>query len=139
MRQAFEAVLLRIFIGERAEHRGQPLHAAIVTAAREAGLAGATVLRGVLGYGHAGRTAAASLDASDDVPLVVEIVDAAARIEAFLPALDELMTCGLVTLETARVIRYGAGGGETFHDFAERAMQAEARVEHGLHEPPHAG
>lgn len=113
MRQTQDAVLLRIFIGERAKHRGRPLHEAIVTAARDAGLAGATVLRGVLGFGHARRIESAKiLDLSDDLPLVVEIVDAEARIEAFLPILEPLMTSGLVTLEKVRVLRYGANAQE---------------------------
>jgi PII-like signaling protein len=112
MHQEHEAVLLRIFISERMKHRGRPLHEAIVMAARDAGLAGATVLRGVLGFGHARRIESAKiLDLSDDLPLVVEIVDSEPRIEAFLPTLDELMTSGLVTLEKARVLRYGAGDG----------------------------
>jgi PII-like signaling protein len=111
MRQELEAVLLRAFVGERMKHRGRPLHEAIVLAARDAGLAGATVVRGVLGYGHARRIETAKiLDLSDDLPLVVEIVDTEARIEAFLPILDQLMTSGLVTLEKARVLRYGADG-----------------------------
>jgi PII-like signaling protein len=118
MRQEQDATLLRIFIGERMKHGGRPLHEAIVTAAREAGLAGATVLRGVLGYGHSRHIETAKiLDLSDDLPLVVEIVDGHARIEAFLPRLDEMMTSGLVTLEKARVVRYGAGA-DSFRDFA---------------------
>jgi PII-like signaling protein len=104
-----EAVLLRAFVGERERCEGAPLYEAIVLTARKAGLAGATVLRGVMGYGHAGRIQTAKiLDISFDLPLVVEIVDAEDRIEAFLPVLDRMMTSGLVTLERARVIRYGA-------------------------------
>lgn len=135
MRQEHEAVLLRAFIGERMKHHGRPLHEAIVIAARDAGLAGATVLRGVLGFGHARRIETAKiLDLSDDLPLVIEIVDTEARIEAFLPELDRLMTTGLVTMEKARVLRYGSGRAESFHDFARRALEAQARSEHGL--PP---
>jgi PII-like signaling protein len=111
MHEVREAVLLRVFIGERMKSHGRPLYEAIVMAARDAGLAGATVLRGVMGYGHARRIESSKiLDLSDDLPLVVEIVDAEARIEAFLPALDQLMTSGFVTLEKARVLRYGADG-----------------------------
>jgi hypothetical protein len=102
-----EAVLLRVFIGERARHGGHPLHEAIVRAAREAGLAGATVLRGVMGYGRSGQIETAKiLDLSDDLPLVVEIVDNEAKVEAFLPAL-QAMGPALVTLEKVRVV--GAG------------------------------
>jgi PII-like signaling protein len=122
MRQEHEAVLLRAFIGERMKHRGRPLHEAIVMAARDAGLAGATVLRGVLGFGHSRRIESAKiLDLSNDLPLVVEIVDAEARIEAFLPTLDQLMTSGLVTLEKARVLRYGAQEDGSSADFGEGA------------------
>jgi PII-like signaling protein len=111
MRQEQEAVLLRAFIGERMKHHGRPLHEAIVMAARDAGLAGATVLRGVLGFGHARHIESAKiLDLSDDLPLVVEIVDTDARIEAFLPVLDTMIASGLVTLEKARVLRYGPSG-----------------------------
>jgi len=103
-----EAVLLRVFVSERERHGGHPLYEAIVRAAREAGLAGATVLRGVMGYGHARHIETAKiLDLSDDLPLVVEIVDAETRVEAFLPALESMIGSGLVTLEKATVLRYG--------------------------------
>ncbi|NBC33029.1 MAG: DUF190 domain-containing protein [Alphaproteobacteria bacterium] len=103
-----EAVLLRIFIGERDRHHGRPLYEAIVLKAREAGLAGATVLRGVLGYGRSSRIHTAKiLRLSDDLPMVVEIVDSDARIRAFLPELDGMIDSGLVTLERAEVLRYG--------------------------------
>lgn len=102
-----EAVLLRVFISERARHHHHPLHEAIVRAARDAGLAGATVLRGMMGYGRTGRIESAKiLDLSDDLPVVVEIVDAEARIEAFLPTLEAMMGGGLATLEKVRVLRY---------------------------------
>ncbi|MFC3069085.1 DUF190 domain-containing protein [Phenylobacterium soli] len=105
-----EAVLLRVFVGERARHAGHPLYEAIVRAARDAGLAGATVLRGVMGYGRGGRIESAKiLDLSDDLPVVVEIVDAEARIEGFLPILETMIgpdpRQGLVTLEKIRVLR----------------------------------
>ena len=101
-----DAVLLRIFVGERARHAGHPLYEAIVRAARDAGLAGATVLRGMMGYGHSGRIETAKiLDLSDDLPVVVEIVDGQARIDAFLPTLEAMIGSGLATLEKVRVLR----------------------------------
>jgi PII-like signaling protein len=104
-----EAVLLRVFMSERARHRGHPLHEAIVLAAREAGLAGATVLRGMMGYGRTGHIESAKiLDLSDDLPVVVEIVDSEGRIEAFLPRLEAMANAALATLEKVRVVRYGA-------------------------------
>lgn len=103
-----ESVLLRIFISERDRYRGQPLYEALVLKAREHGLAGATVLRGPLGYGHSSRLHTAKiLRLSDDLPLVVEIVETQTKIDAFLPVLDEMMESGLVTIEKARVLRYG--------------------------------
>ena len=104
-----DAVLLRVFIGERARHAHHPLYEAIVRAARDAGLSGATVLRGMMGYGRAGRIETAKiLDLSDDLPVVVEIVDSEVRIEAFLPTLESMIGEGLATLEKVRVLRYGA-------------------------------
>lgn len=102
-----ESLLLRIFIGEadRFEHR--PLSEALVLKARETGLAGATVLRASLGFGassHLHTTKIMRL--SDDLPLVIEIVDAEAKINAFLPVLETMMTGGMVTLEKVRVISY---------------------------------
>jgi len=103
------AVLLRVFVGERDRHEHQPLYEAIVVKARAAGLAGATVLRGLQGYGASSVLHTAKiLELSDDLPMIVEIVDAEDKIEAFLPVLDGLMASGLVTLEKARVLRYGA-------------------------------
>jgi PII-like signaling protein len=102
-------VLLRIFIGESdkdAEH-GRPLYEAIVRRAREAHLAGATVLRGAMGYGRHSRVHTAKfLEMSVDLPIVIEIVDAEDKVNAFLPVVDELVTEGLVTLEAVRVVRY---------------------------------
>lgn len=104
-----EAVLLRVFVGERARHDHHPLFEAIVRAARDAGLSGATVLRGMMGYGHSGRIESAKiLDLSDDLPVVVEIVDTETKIEAFLPTLEALGAC-LATLEKIRVLRTGDG------------------------------
>jgi len=103
------AVLLRVFVGERDRHGHQPLYEAIVVEARKAGLAGATVLRGLQGFGASSVLHTAKLlELSDDLPMVVEIVDAGEKIEAFLPVLDGLMASGLVTLEKVRVLRYGA-------------------------------
>ncbi|HYG85892.1 MAG TPA: DUF190 domain-containing protein [Azospirillum sp.] len=104
------ATLLRIFVGEKDRHGGLPLYEAIVMKAREAGLAGATVIRGVMGYGHSSRVHTAKiLRLSNDLPFIVEIVDAEDKIQAFLPQLDSMMGSGLVTLEKATVICYGDG------------------------------
>ena len=103
-----DATLLRLFVGEkdRLEHR--PLYEAIVLRAREHGLAGATVLRGLLGFGASSTLHTAKiLRLSDDLPIVVEIVDAEHQIESFLPVLDAMMPSGLVTIEKVRVLRYG--------------------------------
>jgi PII-like signaling protein len=104
-----DALLLRIFLGENDRHRGKPLYEAIVLAAREQGLAGATVFRGPMGYGASSRLHTAKiLRLSEDLPLVIEIVDTSAKIDAFLPVLETMMTTsGLVTLEKVQVIRYG--------------------------------
>jgi PII-like signaling protein len=103
-----QATLLRLFVGERDRHGHQPLYEAIVNKAREQGLAGATVLRGLLGYGASSVLHTAKLvEISDDLPMVVEIVDAEEKIEKFLPLLDDLMASGLVTLEKVRVLQYG--------------------------------
>jgi len=103
-----DAVLLRIFLGEADKHAGKPLYEAIVLAAREAHLAGATVIRGPLGFGHSSRLHTAKiLRLSEDLPLVIEIVDSEEKINAFLPALDGMMGSGLVTIEKVKVLRYG--------------------------------
>ena len=104
-----EAVLLRIFVGEDEVVNGRPVYETIVLKAREAHLAGATVLRGPMGFGHSSHLHTAKvLRLAEDLPYVVEIVDSEQKINAFLPTLEGLMTGGLVTLEKARVIRYGA-------------------------------
>lgn len=102
-------MLLRVFIGENDRHQHRPLYEAIVLAAREQGLAGATVFRGPMGYGASSRLHTAKiLRLSEDLPLVVEIVDSEEKIGAFLPTLETMMTAsGLVTLEKVQVIRYG--------------------------------
>jgi PII-like signaling protein len=103
-----QAQLLRIFIGEAQRHDGKPLYEAIVLKARELHLAGATVLRGGLGYGHSSHLQTAKiLRLSDDLPLVVEIVDSEEKINAFLPVLDGMMASGLITLENIQVVQYG--------------------------------
>lgn len=107
-----DAVLLRVFTGENDKHQGKPLYEAIVLAARSAHLAGATVLRGPMGFGHSSRLHTAKiLRLSEDLPLVIEIVDSEEKINAFLPALDAMMGSGLVTLEKVKVLRYGDGSG----------------------------
>ncbi len=103
-----ESVLLRIFLGEQDKHEHRPLYEAIVFKAREMHLAGATVLRGPLGFGRSSHIHSAKiLRLSEDLPMVIEIVDAPERIDAFLPVLDAMMGSGLVTLEKVRVIQYG--------------------------------
>jgi len=102
-----DAVLLRIFIGESDRHRHQPLYEAIVLKAREMKMAGATVLRGPMGFGKSSHLHTAKiLRLSMDLPIVIEIVDSEEKVNDFLPVLDEIMGGGLVTLERAKVIRY---------------------------------
>jgi PII-like signaling protein len=102
-----EAKLLRIFIGESDKYKGRPLYEAIVEEARRRHLAGATVLRGPLGYGASSRIHTAKiLRLSEDLPMVIEIVDEEEKIHAFLPDLDEMMGEGLVTMEKVEVIFY---------------------------------
>jgi PII-like signaling protein len=104
-----EGYLLRIFIGESDRHGHQPLYQSIVLQAREAELAGATVLRGVMGFGkHSILHTAKILRLSEDMPMIIEIVDSLNKIEKFLPVLDELIKDGLVTIEKVRVIHYRA-------------------------------
>jgi PII-like signaling protein len=104
-----DAVLLRIFIGEDDKFERLPLYEAIVLKAREVHLAGATVLRGAVGFGHSSRLHTTKiLRLSQDLPLVIEIVDAPEKIDAFLPVLDRMMSSGLVTLEKVQVRQYGA-------------------------------
>lgn len=102
-----DAVLLRIFIGERQKWHGQPLYEAIVLNAREMHLGGATVLRGPMGYGKTSRMHTTKiLNLTFDLPLIVEIVDSEAKINAFLPVIDQMIGSGLVTLEKATVLYY---------------------------------
>src|SRR6266480_1031977 len=102
-----EGFLLRIYLGEQDKWHHTPLYEAIVLKAREMGLAGATVLRGPMGFGaHSHLHTAKILRLSMDLPMLIEIVDKEDKINAFLPVLDEMMGGGLVTLEKAKVIRY---------------------------------
>ena len=102
-----DAVLLRIFIGESDRYQHRPLYEAIVLKARELQLAGATVLRGPMGFGKSSQLHTAKiLRLSMDLPMVIEIVDTEEKVNAFLPVLDDLIGGGLVTLEKAKVIRY---------------------------------
>jgi uncharacterized protein len=103
-----DAMLLRIFFGEADKFAGKPLYEAIVLKAREMHMAGATVLRGPMGFGHSSRLHTSKiLRLSEDLPLVIEMVDTEENINAFLPRLDEMMGSGLVTLEKVKVLRYG--------------------------------
>jgi uncharacterized protein len=103
-----KAALLRIFIGEDDRFGQHPLYEAIVLKAREQGLAGATVLRGPMGFGHSSRLHTAKiLRLSEDLPVVVEIIDSEQNITAFLPLLEEMVKGGLVSIEEVRILRYG--------------------------------
>jgi PII-like signaling protein len=107
MRLAGEAKLLRIFVGESDRYEGRPLYEVIVLEAKRFGLAGASVFKGFMGYGaHSRIHTAKILQFSEDLPVMVEIVDEEEKIRAFLPTLDRLVREGLVTLEKVEVIRY---------------------------------
>ena len=106
-----DAMLLRVFFGENDRFEHQPLYEAIVLKAREMHLAGATVLRGPMGFGHSSRLHTAKvLRLSFDLPIVIEIVDTEEKINGFLPVLDGMMKSGLVTLEKVQVLQYGTEG-----------------------------
>lgn len=108
MQLPHQAVLLRIFLGENDRHQHRPLYEAIVLKAREMHLAGATVLRGPMSYGHSSRLHTAKiLRLSEDLPVVIEIVESEEKINEFLPVLDGMMGSGLVTLEKVQVLQYG--------------------------------
>lgn len=103
--------LLRVLVGESDQWEGKPLYEALVEEARRHGLAGATVFRGVMGFGKNSRIHTAHiLTLSTDLSMLIEIVDTEEKIESFLPVLDRMMIEGLVTTERVEVIRYGAGG-----------------------------
>ncbi|MDO9391354.1 MAG: DUF190 domain-containing protein [bacterium] len=102
-----QAVLLRIFIGESDKHQGRPLYEQIVLKARELNLAGATVVRGILGFGADSRIHSSKLlELSEDLPVIIEIVDTQEKIDTLMPFIDEQVAEGLVTLEEVKVIRY---------------------------------
>jgi PII-like signaling protein len=102
-----QGYLLRVFIGESDKAGHRPLYEEIVLKAREAGLAGATVLRGVMGFGKNSILHTAKiLRLSEDLPMIIEIVDSFEKVEAFVPTLDEMIKDGLVTIEKVRVIHY---------------------------------
>jgi len=107
MRIEGEGKLLRIFIGESDNWHGKPLYQAIVERVRAEGLAGATVIRGIEGFGADSRIHTSRiLRLSEDLPVVIEIVDTAERVDAILPVLDEMVAEGMVTLERVEVIAY---------------------------------
>lgn len=102
-----EGLLLRIFIGEMDSYKGKPLYEVIVLKARELDIAGATVVRGIMGYGAKSRVHTLKiLRLSEDLPVVIEIVDVEEKIEKLLPFLDETVREGLITLEKVRIIKY---------------------------------
>jgi len=104
-----EGLLLRVFVGENDRWQGRPLYEALVLEARKAGLAGATVVRGVEGFGaHSRLHTAKVLRLSEDLPMVVELVDREDRIRAFLPTCDAMIGEGLVTLERVEILKYQA-------------------------------
>lgn len=109
MKEQTTGCLLRIFVGESDRWRGKPLYESIVLTARELKLAGATVLRGPMGFGaHSHLHTAKILRLSEDLPVVIEIVDTRANIDRLLPHIDEMVTEGLVTLEKVEIIKYRA-------------------------------
>ena len=111
MKLSGQAELLRIFIGESDKYQGKPLHEAIVHEARRRGMAGATVLRGILGFGADSRMHTAKvLRLSEDLPIIVEIVDRPDRIAELLPELDKMIVEGLITLEKVQIIAYRHNG-----------------------------
>ena len=108
-----EGQLLRIFIGESDTHEGRPLYEAIVLKAREMHMAGATVLRGIMGFGAASHLHTAKiLRLSEDMPMIIEIVDNKTNIDLMLPFLDEVVKEGLMTLENVRIMKYRHGGSK---------------------------
>jgi PII-like signaling protein len=110
MKIAGPGMLLRIFIGESDRWHGRTLHEALLLKARESGLAGATVVRGVGGFGaHSRIHTAKVLRLSEDLPMIIEIVDREDRIRAFIPTCDEMIVEGLITLERVEILKYSAG------------------------------
>ena len=126
-----DAVLLRIFTSVSDRYDMEPLYAAIVAKARDMRLAGATVLRGVLGFGHSAKLHQPNLfPLAQDLPIIIEIIDAEDKIDAFLPVLDEMMESGLVTLEKARVLQYGRQRAGLRQRIKERLMGHPHRPTH---------
>jgi PII-like signaling protein len=129
MRAEGQGELLRVFVGESDRWHGKPLYEVIVQLVRREGLAGATVLRGIEGFGADSRIHTSRiLRLSEDLPVVIEIVDTADRIRGILPQLDEMITEGMVTLEKVRIIAY-RGGESQIDRFQEDAAS-------GLQEDP---
>ena len=129
MERPHDAVLLRIFTSVTDRFGLDPLYLAIVKRAQEMNLAGATVLRGPLGFGQSAEIHKGHLfPPTQDVPVVIEIVDDEEKIDAFLPVLDEMMESGLVTLEAARVLQYG----RQRHGLLERIKEHFARHPHAV-------
>lgn len=109
-----QAVLLRVFIGETDRFEGHPLFEAIVMKARELGMAGATVLRGPMGYGQSSHLHSAKiLRLSEDLPVVIEVVDSRAKIDQFTSVIGPMIGSGLITLENVQVLRYGGSSAST--------------------------
>lgn len=107
MQAPLDGKLLRIYIGDHDRWHGRPLYEAVVEEARRSGLAGATVFRGVLGYGASSRLHSAKfLELSSDLPVMIEIVDVGERIDGFLPRVHEMVTEGMVTVERVEVLAY---------------------------------
>jgi PII-like signaling protein len=105
-----DATLLRIFMGESDHYQGRPLYEAVVMKARELHMAGATVLRGPMGFGRSSRLHSAKvLRLSEDLPIVIEIVDSPEKIGELMPAIEGMIGSGLVTLEKVQVLKYGDG------------------------------
>ncbi len=114
MKMEGEGQLLRIFIGETDRWEGRPLYEAIVRSARAQGLAGATVLRGIEGFGADSRMHTVKiLRLSEDLPIVIELVDVAEKIQAFLPTIDQMVTEGMITVEKVTVLAYRHNGGSS--------------------------
>jgi len=106
MVETIEATLLRIHLAEGDKSHGRPAYEAIVKQARETGLAGATVLRGPIGFGHSQRLHTAKiLQLSENLPMVIEIIDQTDKIEAFIPLVNSLLEGGLVTMEKVRIVK----------------------------------
>jgi len=114
MRITGQGLLLRVFIGESDRWKGRPLYEALMLEARERGLAGVTITRGIAGFGaHSRLHTAKVLRLSEDLPIVIEIVDREEPVRAFLPLCDEMIREGLVTLEKVEILKYAADSAES--------------------------